>query len=204
MTALAFLLALVLGIMSGVVGVLPAWTIEASVTDAATGAGIAGATVTLARQTVLTDPDGHFAIDATGEHIMVRAPGYRRATVALAGLGEPVVLRLDAASMRSPVSAILYPGVALVEGSNVSVGRGTGRPFEFVGAPWIDGPALAQELARRAIAGVRFAPVDFTPVSDRYSGEPCHGVRIILVDRAAQCDLSHRSHAALAACPVLV
>ncbi len=88
-------------------------------------------------------------------------------------------------NLRSVPEAILYPGVALVEGSNVSVGRGTDRPFEVVGAPWIDGPALAQELSRRAIAGVKFAPANFTPVSDRYAGKPCRGIRITLVDRAA-------------------
>ena len=82
-------------------------------------------------------------------------------------------------------AAVLYPGVALIEGTNVSVGRGTPGPFELVGAPWIDGPALAAYLERRGIAGVRFEPAVFTPNSDRYAGKRCQGIRIVLLDRAA-------------------
>ncbi|HUZ75400.1 MAG TPA: serine hydrolase [Stellaceae bacterium] len=87
-------------------------------------------------------------------------------------------------NLRSLAEAILYPGVALVEGTNVSVGRGTGRPFELVGAPWIDGSALASYLSHRGIAGVSFAPVAFTPDGDRYAGRLCHGVRIGIRDRS--------------------
>ncbi|MBX5455002.1 MAG: DUF1343 domain-containing protein [Acidobacteriia bacterium] len=87
--------------------------------------------------------------------------------------------------LRSLEEVILYPGVALIEAANVSVGRGTAEPFELVGAPWIDGKELAEYLERRAIPGVRFEAVDFTPAEDRYAGELCHGVRIILTDRTA-------------------
>jgi len=86
-------------------------------------------------------------------------------------------------NLRSPGATVLYPGVALIEGTNVSVGRGTPSPFELVGAPWIDGPALAGYLGRRGIAGVRFEPAAFTPSSDRYAGKRCHGIRIVLSDR---------------------
>jgi uncharacterized protein YbbC (DUF1343 family) len=86
-------------------------------------------------------------------------------------------------NLRSLGATVLYPGVALIEGTNVSVGRGTPAPFEFVGAPWIDGPALAGYLERRGIGGVRFEPAAFTPSSDRYAGKRCHGIRIVLFDR---------------------
>ncbi len=88
-------------------------------------------------------------------------------------------------NLRSLDEATLYAGVALIEGANVSVGRGTDEPFELVGAPWIDGRALVRYLRDRNIPGVRFTPADFVPASDRYAREPCHGVRIGLTDRAA-------------------
>ncbi|MEA1671976.1 hypothetical protein [Nitrospirillum sp. BR 11163] len=81
--------------------------------------------------------------------------------------------------------ATLYPGVALIEGTTVSVGRGTPNPFEVVGAPWIDGPALAEVLQARAIPGVRFAPTTFTPTTDRHANRPCQGVRLTVTDRTA-------------------
>lgn len=88
-------------------------------------------------------------------------------------------------NLRSLTEAILYPGVALVEGSNVSVGRGTNMPFELLGAPWIHAKKLAEYLNNRKIQGVRFTPVDFTPVSSCFKNEVCHGVQIILIDRQA-------------------
>jgi len=86
-------------------------------------------------------------------------------------------------NLRSLNQATLYPGVALVESANVSVGRGTETPFELLGAPWINGEALADYLNGRGIAGVRFAPVDFTPTSSRFQNTLCHGVRVELTDR---------------------
>ena len=68
-------------------------------------------------------------------------------------------------NMRSLTEATLYPGVGLLETTNVSVGRGTDTPFEVVGAPWIDGQRLANYLNARRIPGVRFVPVRFTPKS---------------------------------------
>jgi uncharacterized protein YbbC (DUF1343 family) len=88
-------------------------------------------------------------------------------------------------NLRSVEEAILYPGVALIEGTNISVGRGTPSPFELVGAPWIDSRALTSHLEERKISGVRFEPANFTPNEDRYAQESCRGVRIALVDRAA-------------------
>jgi uncharacterized protein YbbC (DUF1343 family) len=86
-------------------------------------------------------------------------------------------------NLRSVAEAVLYPGVALVEGTNVSVGRGTDAPFELVGAPWIDDrflPSLQAEL----LAGVAFTPARFTPASSIYAGEECIGVRMEVTDRA--------------------
>lgn len=88
-------------------------------------------------------------------------------------------------NLRTLTEATLYPGVAMVEGANVSIGRGTDVPFELLGAPWIDGQALAVHLAQRKIPGVRFVSRDFTPTGDRYANRPCHGVQIVLVDRQA-------------------
>jgi hexosaminidase len=89
-------------------------------------------------------------------------------------------------NLRSPEEATLYPALGLIEGTNISVGRGTDTPFEIIGAPWIDGPALVAFLNQRSLAGVRFAPVDFTPQKPYpYAGQLCHGVRISVTDRDA-------------------
>ncbi len=88
-------------------------------------------------------------------------------------------------NLRALTEAALYPGVAMVEGANVSVGRGTDAPFEILGAPWIDARKLAADLNAREIQGVRFLPLDFTPRGDRFQGQTCHGVNILLLDRQA-------------------
>lgn len=88
-------------------------------------------------------------------------------------------------NLRTLTEATLYPGVGLVEGANLSVGRGTDTPFELLGAPWIDGKVLADTLNLRGITGVFFIPADFTPDASRYKNQPCHGVRILLIDRHA-------------------
>jgi uncharacterized protein YbbC (DUF1343 family)/CubicO group peptidase (beta-lactamase class C family) len=86
-------------------------------------------------------------------------------------------------NLRSVTEAALYPGVALIEGTNVSVGRGTDRPFELLGAPWIKSKEFAAYLNGRGIAGVRFVPTSFTPTSSIYSGQHCEGVNVVLTDR---------------------
>lgn len=88
-------------------------------------------------------------------------------------------------NLRTLTETTLYPGVALVESANVSVGRGTDTPFELLGAPWIHSQELADELNRREIAGVFFIPTEFTPDTSRYAHQLCHGVRILLTDRYA-------------------
>ncbi|HXO37584.1 MAG TPA: exo-beta-N-acetylmuramidase NamZ domain-containing protein [Candidatus Acidoferrum sp.] len=86
-------------------------------------------------------------------------------------------------NLRSVNEAELYTGVALVEGTNVSVGRGTDTPFEVMGAPWIDPRAYSDYMNARLIPGVRFVPVTFTPVSGPYQNQLCKGVNIIVTDR---------------------
>ena len=86
-------------------------------------------------------------------------------------------------NLRSLTEATLYPGVALVEGTNVSVGRGTDTPFELVGAPWIKPRDFAEYLNARLIQGVRFVPTTFTPHESEYKGLPCGGVNIIVTER---------------------
>jgi uncharacterized protein YbbC (DUF1343 family)/CubicO group peptidase (beta-lactamase class C family) len=86
-------------------------------------------------------------------------------------------------NLRSLTEGTLYPGVGLIEGTNVSVGRGTDTPFEVVGAPWIKGRELAAYLNARGIQSVRFVPITFTPSSSNFAGERCQGVNLILLDR---------------------
>lgn len=88
-------------------------------------------------------------------------------------------------NLRSLTAATLYPGVGLVEGTNVSVGRGTDTPFELLGAPWINGHQLADYLNARNISGVRFVDVSFTPSASSYAGQKCAGVNIIPIERNA-------------------
>jgi uncharacterized protein YbbC (DUF1343 family)/CubicO group peptidase (beta-lactamase class C family) len=86
-------------------------------------------------------------------------------------------------NMRSLTEAELYPGIGLLETTNVSVGRGTDTPFEEIGAPWLDGPKLASYLNTRRIPGVRFVPVRFKPNSSVFKNEDCSGVNIVITDR---------------------
>ncbi len=101
-------------------------------------------------------------------------------------------------NLRSVTEAALYPGIGLLETTNVSVGRGTDVPFEQFGAPWMDGPRVAATLNARGIAGVRFTPVRFTPTSSVFKGETCSGVRITVVDRDALNAVALGFHAATA------
>lgn len=88
-------------------------------------------------------------------------------------------------NMRSLTAATLYPGVGLLEFCALSVGRGTGSPFELLGAPYIDELELAASLNASVLPGVRFVPVRFTPTTSVFAGKECRGVRILLTDRAA-------------------
>jgi uncharacterized protein YbbC (DUF1343 family)/CubicO group peptidase (beta-lactamase class C family) len=87
-------------------------------------------------------------------------------------------------NMRSLTEATLYPGIGLLETTNVSVGRGTDTPFEVVGAPWMDGQKLAAHLNARRIPGVRFIPIRFKPNASVFKNEECSGVNVVITDRA--------------------
>ncbi len=86
-------------------------------------------------------------------------------------------------NMRSLDAATLYPGIGLLETTNLSVGRGTDTPFEVIGAPWLDGSRLTRVLTRRLIPGVRFVPIHFTPRASVFAGERCGGIRIKILNR---------------------
>jgi uncharacterized protein YbbC (DUF1343 family) len=83
-------------------------------------------------------------------------------------------------NMRSLTEALLYPGVGLLEATNLATGRGTDTPFERVGAPWIAPQALAAALRKAAVPGVRFVPIYFTPRERQYAGEHCGGVQFLV------------------------
>jgi uncharacterized protein YbbC (DUF1343 family) len=84
--------------------------------------------------------------------------------------------------MRSLTEALLYPGVGLLEASNLATGRGTDTPFERVGAPWIDARVFAQDLNALSLPGVRLVPVEFTPTERQYANMKCGGVQIAVTD----------------------
>jgi uncharacterized protein YbbC (DUF1343 family) len=79
--------------------------------------------------------------------------------------------------------ALLYPAAALLEATNVSVGKGTDSPYQVLGAPWIHGTELASYLNVREIAGVRFMPTQFTPASDGHAHQQCGGISLLITDR---------------------
>ncbi len=81
-------------------------------------------------------------------------------------------------------TAVVYPGMCLVEGTNLSEGRGTALPFEIVGAPWLDGYALARQLNHLELPGARFRPHIFQPTASKHAGQVCEGVQVYVTDRA--------------------
>jgi uncharacterized protein YbbC (DUF1343 family) len=86
-------------------------------------------------------------------------------------------------NMRNTTAALLYPGICLLEASNISVGRGTNQPFEFFGAPWIKGRELAAGLNALNMPGVRFVPIEFTPTASKFKDQACQGCYVIVTDR---------------------
>jgi uncharacterized protein YbbC (DUF1343 family) len=85
-------------------------------------------------------------------------------------------------NMPTPETALVYPGMCLLEGTNISEGRGTTRPFELFGAPWLDGARLAADLAKERLPGVAFRPVSFVPTWDKHAGVRCHGAEVFVTD----------------------
>ena len=82
-------------------------------------------------------------------------------------------------------TAVVYPGMCLIEGTNLSEGRGTTRPFEFIGAPWLNASATIGGLACLDLPGVVFRPVDFRPMFQKHAMKLCHGIQLFVVDRRA-------------------
>src|SRR5213593_158357 len=87
-------------------------------------------------------------------------------------------------NMPTPDTARVYPGGCLIEGTNLSEGRGTTRPFELLGAPFLDGRRLARALARRGLPGVTFRAAAFQPAFHKYRGQLCHGVQLHVTETA--------------------
>ena len=85
-------------------------------------------------------------------------------------------------NIRDLQAAALYPGLGLLEGTNVSIGRGTPQPFHVIGAPWIDGARLAAALAKYELPGLTVEAFEFTPDDERHPhrGQRCHGVRFVI------------------------
>jgi uncharacterized protein YbbC (DUF1343 family) len=90
---------------------------------------------------------------------------------------------LPSPNMPTLGTATVYPGACLLEGTNLSEGRGTTRPFEILGAPWIDPEVFARSLNGIGLPGVRFRPLHFRPTFHKYAGQTCGGVEIHVVDR---------------------
>jgi uncharacterized protein YbbC (DUF1343 family) len=86
-------------------------------------------------------------------------------------------------NMPSVETAIVYPGLCLLEATNLSEGRGTTRPFEILGAPWLDGWSFAAVLNNLNLPGVYFRPIEFQPTFNKHAGEKCGGVFVHVMDR---------------------
>jgi uncharacterized protein YbbC (DUF1343 family) len=96
-------------------------------------------------------------------------------------------------------TATLYPGMCLLEGTNLSLGRGTALPFEVCGAPWLDGYALAEELNRLQLPGVRFRATAFTPSASIHAGSQCYGIQVHVTDQNVLCPVEMALHLIAAA-----
>ncbi|MFL5263330.1 MAG: exo-beta-N-acetylmuramidase NamZ domain-containing protein [Anaeromyxobacteraceae bacterium] len=113
---------------------------------------------------------------------VVACDGWRRGAHAR-DTGLPWVF--PSPNMPTPETALVYPGMCLLEGTNLSEGRGTTRPFELFGAPWLDAAALVATLESERLRGVRFRPVSFVPTFDKHAGARCHGAELFVTDREA-------------------
>lgn len=114
--------------------------------------------------------------------VVVRCEGWRRGT-RFSGTRLPWVM--PSPNMPTPETALVYPGMCLLEGTNLSEGRGTTRPFHLFGAPWLDADRLAADLAGEGLRGVRFRPLHFVPTWDKHAGALCHGVELHVHDPEA-------------------
>lgn len=121
-----------------------------------------------------------FGLGASVEVLPVA--GWRR-DVYHDGTGLPWVL--PSPNLPTLDSAVVYPGMVLLEGTNLSEGRGTTRPFEIAGAPWLDAHRLAEAMNGLGLPGAWFRPAEFQPTFQKHAGETCGGCQIHVTDRAA-------------------
>ncbi len=124
----------------------------------------------------------YFNRDIGAELTVVAMTGYRR-EMSFANTGAPWVM--PSPNMPTLETVLVYPGTALLEATNVSEGRGTTRPFELVGAPYIDGQQLAVHLNAKGLPGVRFRAAQFVPTFSKYAGERVEGVQLHVTDPGA-------------------
>jgi uncharacterized protein YbbC (DUF1343 family) len=124
--------------------------------------------------------NGHFGIGSKLEVIAME--GWSREDF-FDATGLPWVL--PSPNIPTLESAITYPGTVLFEGTNVSEGRGTTKPFELVGAPWVDPEPFAEALNSRGLPGVRFRPALFEPTFHKHAAVPCGGCQVHITDRVA-------------------
>lgn len=111
---------------------------------------------------------------------VVPMKGYRR-QMSFEDTGLPWVM--PSPNMPTVDTAYVYPGGCLIEGTNLSEGRGTTRPFELVGAPWLDPWRLAKDLTAEEIPGVAFRPTYFTPTFHKHAGQVCGGIQVHVTER---------------------
>jgi uncharacterized protein YbbC (DUF1343 family) len=111
--------------------------------------------------------------------LVVECEGWRR-PVRFRETGLPWIF--PSPNMPTPEAALVYPGMCLLEGTNLSEGRGTTRPFELFGAPWLDAYRLVEDLSREKLPGVGFRPASFVPTWDKHAGARCRGAELIVTD----------------------
>ncbi|HEX2746649.1 MAG TPA: DUF1343 domain-containing protein [Verrucomicrobiales bacterium] len=117
-----------------------------------------------------------------GDLRIIACEGWRRSQ-SFESTGLPWVL--PSPNMPTPDTALVYPGQCLIEGTNLSEGRGTTKPFEMCGAPWLDAVKLARRMNDAKLPGVKFRPAWFRPAFQKHSGVDCGGVQLHLTDRTA-------------------
>lgn len=135
--------------------------------------------LTLGELTLVLRPGG-----ANARIDLARMDGWRR-DMGMAAFGPGgLPFAPPSPNLRRPAAILAYGASVLIEGTNLSEGRGTKAPFELIGAPWVDAPALARAMNRARLSGVRFAPARFTPTTSKHAGSECRGLRIAVTDQA--------------------
>jgi beta-N-acetylhexosaminidase len=139
---------------------------------------------------------GEYARFMVGEELFPGAQGLDLRVVEMEGWDRSMYFESSdvpwvapSPNMRTPATAVVYPGTCFIEGTNISEGRGTERPFELIGAPWADGERIAAGLNALGLPGIRFQPTTFTPglpdfsVEVKLKGQPCSGIELVVTDR---------------------